>query len=286
MTVGVVVGVRGWAPYLAEALDCVLAEEPAEVVVVDDASDDPLVLHPDHVARGVRLVRRDDRGGPGAARNTGIAALSEVVDMVAFCDADDAWEPGSLGLRLAALNAAPWVAGAFGRARIVGPDGRATGERWPEPLGGVLDDVAALYLDNPVLTSSVVVRRASFAGFDESFALAEDWEAWLRLVRGGAALVFVAEAVVRYRRHAGSETARLLELARAQRRLHEVHAGAVTPSHVEQAAARDRAGEAEGLLRAGRYAEARALLPAGRRRTLLALPLARGHAGRKDPYRR
>lgn len=285
MTVGVVVGVRGWAPYLAEALDCVLAEEPAEVVVVDDASSEPLVLHPDHVARGVRLVRRETRGGPGAARNTGIAALSDTVDVLAFCDADDAWEPGSLGLLVAALNAAPWVSGAFGRARIVGPDGRETGERWPEPPGDVLDDAAALYLDNPVLTSSVVLRRAVFAGFDESFALAEDWDAWLRLLQGGGTLAYVSAAVVRYRRHAGGATTQLLELARAQRQLHEAHARAVAPGLVEQALARDRAGEAEGLLRAGRYADARALLPIGRRRALLAVPLVRRRAGRRDPYR-
>ncbi|MDX6683796.1 MAG: hypothetical protein QOG94_3835, partial [Solirubrobacteraceae bacterium] len=48
--VGVIVPVHGFAPYLAETLDCVLAQLPApdEVVVVDDASPEPLVLHPDH----------------------------------------------------------------------------------------------------------------------------------------------------------------------------------------------------------------------------------------------
>ena len=136
-----------------------------------------------------------------------------------------------------------------------------------------------------MLTSSVVLRRDHFDGFDESLPLAEDWDAWLRLLRGGAALAFVPEAVVRYRRHAGGATARLLDLARAQRRVHEAHAAAVPPAVAQRAAARDRAAEAEGLLRAGRRAEARALMPAGRRRTALAVPGLRGRVGRRDPYR-
>src|SRR5439155_17824506 len=47
---GVVVPVHGWAPFLAEALDSVLTQDPAPaaVVVVDDGSSEPLRLHPDH----------------------------------------------------------------------------------------------------------------------------------------------------------------------------------------------------------------------------------------------
>src|SRR5206468_1448457 len=111
VSVGVVVPVRGWAPYLAEALDSVLAEGPDEVVVVDNASAEPAVLHPDHASR-VRLIRRDGPPrGPAAARNLGVASLD--TELVAFCDADDAWEPGSLAPRVAALGGAD---AAFGSA--------------------------------------------------------------------------------------------------------------------------------------------------------------------------
>ncbi|MCW2968023.1 MAG: glycosyl transferase family 2, partial [Solirubrobacteraceae bacterium] len=122
-SVGVVVPVHGWSPYLAEALDAVVAEGPEDVVVVDDGSADPVVLHPDHAGR-CRLVRREVAGGPGAARNAGVAALGTDLDLVAFCDADDAWEPGSLTLRVAAVATDSEAAGAFGRALIVGADGR------------------------------------------------------------------------------------------------------------------------------------------------------------------
>ena len=110
MSVGVVVAVGGWSPYLAEALDSVLGERPDCVVVVDDGSALPMALHPDH-APHVRLVRRAVRGGPAAARNEGVAMLDPQVDLVAFCDADDAWTRGSLARRVAALTAAPEAAG-------------------------------------------------------------------------------------------------------------------------------------------------------------------------------
>jgi glycosyltransferase involved in cell wall biosynthesis len=277
VSVGVVVPVRGWAPYLAETLDSVLAEGVDEVVVVDNASAEPLVLHPDHAAH-VRLLRREGEAlGPAAARNLGVAGLA--TEYVAFCDADDAWEPGSLAPRVDALAGADVV---YGRARVVGPDDRETGEVWPPPFA----DLEALYLANPIPTSSVVLRRAAFEPFDETLVNAEDWELWLRLLAGGARFACVPEALVRYRRHAGGISARLTELARAQRALHERHATAVSPAVRERALAADRAGEAAGLVREDRdYAAARALMAPGPRRAALAVPGLRALAGRRDPYR-
>jgi mycofactocin system glycosyltransferase len=62
----------------------------ADVVVVDDGSERPVEGLP---GRGGRVVRRATNGGPAAARNTGLAAVSTPV--VAFVDADcvpgDGW---------------------------------------------------------------------------------------------------------------------------------------------------------------------------------------------------
>jgi len=186
-----IVPVHGFAPYLAEALDCVLGEKPAQVVVVDDGSPEPLRLHPDHTAR-CTLLRRERAGGPAVARAAGLEAVDDTVEAIALCDADDAWEPGSLAPRQAALADDPGAALAFGRATIVGPDGRATGERWEEPAGGAHDGEALtswLYAANPLCTSSVVLRRAALqdaGGFAAGLRVAEDWELWLRLAARGA----------------------------------------------------------------------------------------------------
>src|SRR5262249_9850664 len=158
--------------------DSVLAAAPAEVVVVDDGSDTPLRL-PDGYGDRVRLVRRETTGGPALARKTGLDVLGDAVDLVALCDADDAWVGGRLAAPEAAPAAAPDAGWSFGRALVVGPDGRPTGERWFELPGGELDaDTLGfeLYTNNSVPTSSVVLRRSALhrvGGFEAPVFVAE-----------------------------------------------------------------------------------------------------------------
>ena len=267
--VGVIVPVHGFAPYLAETLDCVLGQvpEPAAVVVVDDASPEPLALHPDHAGR-CTLVRRDVSGGPAAARASGLEALAPSVELVALCDADDAWTAGKLAAQLEALERFPDAGLCFGRALVVGADGRATGERWTELSAGLHAGPglqARLYAANPIPTSSVVLRRVALeaaGGFGSPVRLAEDWDLWLRLAAAGYGFVCEPQAVVRYRRHPGGLTADVAALARCQLELHRSHAASVAPDVRERALAADAA-----ALRSAQRRGLRRLVP------------------RRDPYR-
>jgi len=297
----VIVPVHGWAPYLAESLDGVLAQDPlpARVVVVDDGSSPPLQLGESY-APHVQLLRLDRRRGLAGARAAGLEALDEV-SLIALCDGDDTWDPGSLALRVAALRSG--AALSFGRALIVGPDDRPTGERWEE-LEPCLHDAdslrAPLFERNPICVSSVVMRRDALlaaGGLDSDLARAEDWELWLRLIAGGAAFAFEPRAVVRYRRRAGGLSADVAELARAQLELHERHASLVDEVTRARVRARDLRALADGSIRERRFADARAALraaaalgpPTGRERALavaVRVPGLRGRLGRRDPYRR
>ena len=267
--VGVIVPVHGFAPYLAETLDCVLAQVPAPdaVVVVDDASDEPLALHPDH-APLCTLVRRDACGGPAAARASGLAALPASVSLVALCDSDDAWVAGKLSAQIAAFEQFPDAGLCFGRALVVGADGRPTGERWNELAAGLYSGptlAARLYAANPLPTSSVVLRRAALeavGGFESPVRLAEDWDLWLRLAAAGWGFVSEPRAVVRYRRHPGGLTADIAALARCQLELHRTHGALVSADLRERALAAD-----EAALRSASRTGLRALVP------------------RRDPYR-
>ncbi|MDX6677207.1 MAG: hypothetical protein QOE31_1259 [Solirubrobacteraceae bacterium] len=270
--VGVIVPVHGFAPYLAETLDCVLAQRPVpdRVVVVDDASPEPVMLHPDH-APHCTLLRRDACGGPAGARSTGLAALEPDVDIVALCDSDDAWTDGKLATQLAALERHPAAALCFGRALIVGTDGRPTGERWAQLPSGPHEGSALrglLYESNPITTSSVVLRRGALeraGGFVPAVRMdgTEDWDLWLRLAARGETFVSEPAAVVRYRRHPGGLTADIAALARCQLALHELHGALVAPEVRDRALAADAA-----ALHAATRGGLRALLP------------------RRDPYRR
>lgn len=263
--IGAIVPVHGFAPYLAETLDCVLAQEPAvaEIVVVDDASPQPLALHPDH-APHCTLVRRETCGGPAAARASGLQALSPAVRLVALCDADDAWTAGAVASQVAAMERLPDAGLCFGRALIVGPDGRPTGERWDEWRPGLHagpDLAARLYESNPLPTSSVMLRRAALeavGGFESPVHLGEDWDwdLWLRLAARGYGFVFEPEVVVRYRRHPGGLTADLERLARYQLKLHAAHGELVAPEVRERVLAADAR-----ALRSAQRRGLRALLP-------------------------
>jgi glycosyltransferase involved in cell wall biosynthesis len=229
---GVLIPVRGFPRYLTETLDAVLAQGPDEVIVVDDGSFDPI-----HSER-VRVVRRDVPGGPAAARATGLEALGDV-DVVALCDADDTWEHASLSALVDGLQSEPRAAMAFGRALVVGPDGRPNGERWREPRAG-LHLPAAFYAHNPIPTSCTALRRSALeeaGGFGAPDLVTEDWDLWLRMQ---GPLVCVPGARVRYRRNPDGLTADVERLARAQLALHRRHAKLVDEGQARAAQDSDR----------------------------------------------
>ena len=298
-SVGVLVPVRGPAPFLDEALDSVLRQDPAPaaVVVVDDASPEPVRLDPGH-ARRCTLVRRDVPGGAPGARDTGLERLR--TDLVALLDADDAWRHGKLAAQLEALGAHPEAAACFTRVRVVDDQGRPTGEQWEALPGGMLGPEALMpvvFERNPIPTSSVVLRRSDliaaggFAGPPPS----EDQDLWLRLLRRGHGFACVPEVLVDYRRHAAALTADVAALAESSLFVHRTHVGAVDPALARRVHANDLTLLARGRIRQRRYGEARAALaeaasvqPAGARerllQVLLAVPGLRALLGRRAPY--
>lgn len=302
MPIGVVIPVHGFSPYLAQTLDAVLVQTsaPVDVVVVDDGSPSPVVLPADH-GEAVRLVRLEERSGPGAARNAGIAALESAVDLVAFCDHDDVWSPGYLAAHLRALEHHPEASILTGESVIVGPDDRETGERWQTLHRGAHRPslvLPTIYERHPLCTSATVVRRAALdevGGFDASLAQAEDLDLWIRLLAEDHVLVSVLGATVHYRRHPSGLTHDLVALAESLLRVHRTHADHVRETVARRAIAGDLRGRAAGLARVGRFEEARTeyeaaaellppLLGERLRAAVLAVPGLRSRVRRRGPY--
>jgi glycosyltransferase involved in cell wall biosynthesis len=299
--VGVIVPVRGPAPWLDEALDSVLGQTPAPdaVVVVDDGSPDP--VRPAASPERVTVIRHERSLGPAAARDTALAALT--TDLIALADSDDLWHEGKLAAQLEALEAEPTAQVCFGRAVIVDPGGEPTGEHWEEMAPGLHPPEELgprLYEFSPIPASSAVIRRPALVaagGFAGPAPLGSDWELWLRLVRDGAPFVYEPRAVVSYRRHPGGVTGDVAGIAEANLRIREVHSALARDEPTRRRLrSRDLVGLARGRVRQRRYAEARRALGEAAQlgpltprervmRALLAVPVARGALGRRDPYR-
>jgi glycosyltransferase involved in cell wall biosynthesis len=299
MRVGVILAARAPVPYLAEALESVLSQEPApdDVVVVDHASAPPLAG-----LSGVRVVRVDDAsGGPAAAREAGLAVLD--TDLIALADSDDVWEPGKLAAQVKALAAAPDAAVCFGRAVVIDESGRQTGERLPELPPGRIDADAlrrSLYERNAIPAASVVIGQEALEGVGgfmpaSPLPAASDWDLWLRLASAGYGFVCEPAARIRYRRHPGGLTADVAVLGEAGLAIHERHAALVDPATARQARAGDLETLARGRIRQRRYDDAKRALdqaaairrPQRRERMLrrlVAIPGARAALGRRDPY--
>lgn len=199
-----------------------------QCVVVDDGSDD------DTMGAAVAAVGADPRfvvvsrenGGVSAARNTGLALVDQRARFVAFVDADDLWHRHALVTLTTALDARPDASGVTGNARRVDEAGvpvdlgnherRVRGRvaldgRRLRLLGMDEDtDFAALAVSGRIWPPAMGLFRAdrvrAVGGFDETLAIGEDWDLYLRLARTGP-LVFVDQVIVDYRQHPASATA-------------------------------------------------------------------------------
>ena len=190
--------------WLREALDSVRVQTfPAWECLL--CADGPLTPALDAVAadflRGDARFRRVDgprRGGPGAARNLGLAAARG--RFIAVLDADDLAAPERLHRQVDRMTGpdAPDLLGTW--CVVVDVDGAETGERrtptGPETLRRELPRA------NPLVHSSVMLRadaaRAA-GGWPEDFPFAEDYALWVRLAARGARLDNLPEPLCRYR---------------------------------------------------------------------------------------
>ncbi|HEY4002237.1 MAG TPA: glycosyltransferase [Candidatus Xenobia bacterium] len=95
LSTSVIVPVHNGARFIGEAIASIRAQTAvaAEIIVVDDGSDDDTAVQVEALQPGIRVVTQVNRG-PAAARNTGWRTAEG--DLVAFLDADDTWAPSML----------------------------------------------------------------------------------------------------------------------------------------------------------------------------------------------
>lgn len=197
--VSVIVPCYNHATYLPEALASLLAQDPrpAEIIVIDDGSTDASAAIAAGFGAPVRCLSQPRRG-IAAARNAGLAAATGA--LIGWLDADDRWPPGSLAVRLAALDAHPeWDAVYGAAACFASPDlDPATRDRLHVPAA-----------DGPVrLAGTCLLRRGLWervGGFDTTLAVGETLD-WMARAGQAGAVFGSLDAVVLHRRIHGANT--------------------------------------------------------------------------------
>jgi glycosyltransferase involved in cell wall biosynthesis len=153
--------------------------EALEVVVVDDASTEPVVLSADLAGDPrVRVYRLDEQSGPGQARNEGVRASTG--SLIAFLDDDDIWRPTKIERQLDVLARHGESVDAVETGYDLRDGERLVLRYLPDPDR----DLRTALLAKPYLQpSTVLLRRAAFdhlGGFDAELTRIEDWDLWVR----------------------------------------------------------------------------------------------------------
>jgi len=181
--VSVVIPIFNGAPFVAKAVESILAQgvTDVEIIVVDDGSTDGTQEVLAELATTTGIVWfQQTHGGPARSRNRGINEASG--EFIALLDCDDVWLPGKLGLQLAIMQARPAVGVVHTDFEVVDEQGqveeRARARYSKEPL------VLAFAGGHTALPSTLLIRRSvldQVGALDPELYGSEDSDLTIRL---------------------------------------------------------------------------------------------------------
>lgn len=199
--ISVVIPTYNGAAKIEATLRAVLAENPTEVIVVDDGSTDATAEVVAAATRRDARIRhlRVENGGPARARNLGAAQAN--TPLVVFIDDDIVVQRGFITRHLADHQAggARFVVGRIRQSRrlLETRFGRYRTRLWEEFHD---DHAPGVVATTGMTAANLSVPRdlfQSLGGFDEDFTIAssEDWELGQRAREAGVDVVYDPEAV-------------------------------------------------------------------------------------------
>ncbi|MDH4129322.1 MAG: glycosyltransferase [Spirochaetota bacterium] len=171
------------ANYLLEAIESVLAQtyKPIELIIVDDGSNDNTYLCVDKYLKNhcVRYYYQQNKG-VSSARNTGIK-LSRG-EYISFLDSDDLWDKRKLEYQMSFILSQSEYYVCYTDEIWIRNGVRVNyNNRYQKYSGYIYKHCLPLCIIGP---SSILLKREvvnDIGLFDESLAVCEDYDYWLRL---------------------------------------------------------------------------------------------------------
>lgn len=203
-TVSVVIPCYNAAPFLRETLDSAINQTypPFEILVIDDGSTDDSAAIAEFYGPPVRVIRQPNQG-ESVARNRGIDEAKG--EWIAFLDADDVWQSNRIEAQLKVCMS-DTIAGHC-NLEFFGVENFLTQiERIPASIR--YSPVELCRANHFISPSAVLVKRNICPRFPAEIRHAEDLVFFLELVQRGP-VSFVAEPLVRYRRHSSAQSVRV-----------------------------------------------------------------------------
>jgi len=198
----VIVPCYNQAHFLSECVHSVIKQNfiDWELIIVNDGSTDNTQEVAEGLARQdhrIRIVEKSN-GGLSSARNAGIAIAHG--ECYHFLDADDYMMQECLYKIHAAFNNSERIDIVRVGYHYVTENGdKIFHTVYASPIANPRDYILSNNL-GPCHSVFILKRLAGAMGyFDESLKSAEDWDYWIRAVKAGARLSFIADPLVCYR---------------------------------------------------------------------------------------
>lgn len=274
--VSVVTATYNMGRYITETIDAVLGQDypHVESIVVDDGSTDDTMRVLEKYADDPRVRILEQRNaGQTVAKNHGVREARG--EFIAFCDADDVWEPHKLSRQVPRFTESDHVGVVFSDISCIDGDGL------PVPVEPMVRSegkvTAALLVDNFVPFPTAIARAyvlRDFGGFDERLTMSIDYDLWLR-ISTRFEFAWVREPLARYRIWPGQMShktgERLDNFFQLLERFLANNPGIVSNSEIDRAYAHVHVTRGYWHAREGRRAEAWADYREALRRDPLAL---------------
>ncbi|MBI2483608.1 glycosyltransferase family 2 protein [Candidatus Uhrbacteria bacterium] len=192
--ISVIIPAYNSAKQLPETLDAVYAQtiKDIEVIVVDDGSIDDTIPALECYRDRIKLITQG-HAGRCAARNRGFAESKG--DYVIFIDAAAVMKPRMLETLYEALQ------------KTAEPSFAYSAFKWRWKTFSSFPYDAELLKNMNYIHTSALIRRESFAGFDEKIEKFNDWDLWLTMMENGHYGIYVPEVLFVVRPHRATASA-------------------------------------------------------------------------------